>query len=177
MRLDLGEAGLGSGAASSRRGTRPRSRPRAAASPTGPRATRSACSSGAVPVRRPRHPEHVADDHRAPRHRRLPDGRHGAHALLDGAGPLGLEPDEKARAVDQVDHGQVEGLGQVHEPLDLLAGVGGPGAGVVERIARHQRDRPPSRRARPVIDRAAVRLDISKNDPRSTTASMIGRIW
>src|SRR5262245_52228308 len=33
--------------------------------------------------------EYVSDDHRAPGRRRLPDGRHRAYALLDGAGLLG----------------------------------------------------------------------------------------
>src|SRR5438067_746524 len=98
--------------------------------------------AAAVPVGRAGDPEHVADDHRAPRDRRLPDRGHRADALLDRAGPLGLLADEEAGAVDEIDDGQVEGLREVHEALDLLAGVRGPGAAVEERIARHQRHGP-----------------------------------
>ena len=52
----------------------------------------------------PATPKDVADDHGAPRHRALPDRRHRAHALLDGARPLGLEPDQEAGAVHEVGH-------------------------------------------------------------------------
>ncbi len=143
--------------------------------PGGPRVAEGVARP--VAVRGPGHAEHVPDDDGAPGHGGLPDRRHGAHALLDRPRALGLEPDQEARAVDEVDDGQVEGLGHVHEPLHLLAGVGGPGAAVVERVARHQRDRPPVEPRQARDDRTGrTARPISKNEPRSTTASTIARI-
>ena len=133
--------------------------------------------AAAVCVRGAGHAERVPDDDRAPRHRRLPDGRHRAHALLDRPRLLGLEPDEKAGAVDEVDHGQVEGLRDVDEALDLLAGVRRPRAAVVVRIARHQRHRPAVEAREPGDDRAAVerrrsrRTSPGRRPPRRSRAS------
>ena len=92
-----------------------------------------------VPVRGAGDAEDVADDHRAPRDGRLPDRGHGADALLDGAGLLGIEADEEAWAVHEIDDRQVEGLRQIDEALDLPAGVGRPGVAIEEGIARKQR--------------------------------------
>jgi hypothetical protein len=44
--------------------------------------------------------------------------------VADGGGLFGLLADQEAGAVHQVDHRQVEGLGQVDEADHLLAGVG-----------------------------------------------------
>src|SRR5215471_18799382 len=116
-----------------------------------------------VLVRRSRHPEAVAHDHRAPRHRRLPDGRHGAHALLDGARALRLEPDEEARTVHEIDHRKVEGLGEVHEALHLLTGVGRPRAAVEVGIAGEDGHRPAVEASESRDDRAAVqRADLEE---------------
>ncbi len=102
------------------------------------------------------HAEAVAHDHRAPGNRRLPDGRHRAHALLDRARSLGVEADEEPRAVDQIDHRQMERLREVHEALDLLTGVGRPGAAVEVRIAGHERHRPAVQPCEGRDDRATV---------------------
>src|SRR5262249_60087220 len=111
----------------------------------------------------PRRPEAVAHDHRAARHRRLPDGRHGADALLDGTRALRLEPDEEARTVHEIDHGQVEGLGEIDEALNLLAGVGRPRAPVEVWIAGEDGDRPAVEAREPRDDRAAVeRADLEE---------------
>src|SRR3989454_9351265 len=95
--------------------------------------------AAAVPVGRAGDAEDVADDHRAPGDRGRPDRGHRANALLDGAGLLGLEADEEAGAVHEIDDRQVERLRQVHEALDLLARGRGPRAAVEERVTRHQR--------------------------------------
>src|SRR4029453_4950645 len=105
-----------------------------------PRVAKSVAA--AVPVRGTRDAEGVPDDHGAPRHCGLPDGRHRAHALLDRARLLRFEADPETGTVHQVDDGQMERLREVDPALDLLAGVGGPGAAVMERVAGHRRDRP-----------------------------------
>ena len=53
---------------------------------------------------------------------------------------LGLEPDQEAGAVAEIDDRQMERLGQVDEAHHLLAGIGGPGAAI------DIRDRSPSPR-------------------------------
>src|SRR5439155_677207 len=78
------------------------------------------------------------------------------HALLDRPRALGIEADQEARAVDQIEDGQVERLRGVDEALDLLAGVGRPRAAVEERVAGHDGDRPAVQAREPGDDRAAV---------------------
>src|SRR5690242_1067799 len=99
-----------------------------APTPRRPRVARAVATT--VAVRGARHAEAVANDHRAPRNGRLPDGRHRAHALLDRARALRVEPDQEPGAVDQIDHRQVERLRDVDEALNLLAGVRCPRAAV-----------------------------------------------
>ena len=65
---------------------------------------------------------------------------------------------------------------QVDEAHHLLAGVGRPRAGVVIRVARQQRTGAAVETREAGDDRAAEIRPISKNEPLSTTDSMIGRI-
>ena len=109
------------------------------------------------------HTKDITDDHGAPGHSRLPDGRHGAYAVLDGAGLFGLEADQKAGAINQIDHRQMKGLRQVDELFDFLTGVRSPGTAVEKRITRHQRHGPAIEAGKAGDDRAAVqRSDFEK---------------
>src|SRR5208282_6331819 len=74
--------------------------------------------------------ETIAHDDGAPRHGGLVDRRHRAHAMTDGGGALGLDADEKAGTVHEIDDRQMKSLRQVDEAHDLLARGGGPGAAV-----------------------------------------------
>src|SRR5256712_5695223 len=96
-------------------------RPRAPAS-GGPGVARAVTAAG--PVGGAGDAGDVTDDHRAPGRGRLPDRRHRAHALLDGAGLLGILADQEAGAVDEIDDRQVEGPRDVPEAPDLPAGGG-----------------------------------------------------
>ena len=107
-------------------------------------------------MRRPRHAEGIADDEGAPWHGGLEHRRHGAHALADDAALLGLEPDQEAGTVAEVDHRHVKGLGHVEEARHLLAGVGRPSAAVEHRVARHHRDGPAVDASEAGDDRPAV---------------------
>src|SRR5262245_59609989 len=91
-----------------------------------PRVTRAVAA--AVAMRGARYAEAVAHDDGAPRNRRLPDRRHRTHALLDGPGVLGVEPDQEAGTIDEIEQRQVERLRDVDKALDLLTRVRGPGA-------------------------------------------------
>ena len=84
----------------------------------------------------------IAHDDGAPGNGGLVDRGHRAHAVTDGGGLLGLEPDHEARAIHQIDHRQMEGLGEVDPANDLLAGVRRPRSAVVEGIAGQHQYRP-----------------------------------
>ena len=84
----------------------------------------------------------LADQHRAPRHRRLVHRGERAGAVADRARLLGRGADQEARVVDEVHDREPERLREVDEPLDLARRVRGPTAGVVVRIVREHRDRP-----------------------------------
>ena len=86
--------------------------------------------------------EEVADDDGAPGHGGLEEGGHGADAVADGGVLFGLGADKEAGAVDEVDDGEVEGLGEVDEADDFVAGVGGPGAAVVVGVGGEEGDGP-----------------------------------
>ncbi|KIU01630.1 hypothetical protein QU38_00645, partial [Staphylococcus aureus] len=81
-------------------------------------------------------------DDGAPRHGALVDRGHRPHAVADGGGFLRLQPDHEAGAVHQIDHRQMEGLGEVDPANHLLTRVRSPRAAVVERIAGEQQHRP-----------------------------------
>ncbi len=57
------------------------------------------------PMRPAGNPKRVAHDDGTPRRGRLIDGRHGAHAMADCGGALGLPADQKTRAIGQIDNG------------------------------------------------------------------------
>src|SRR5207245_7296343 len=117
--------------------------------------------------------------------RGLPDRGHRANALLDGAGLLGLEADEEAGAVHEIDDRQVERLRQVHEALDLLARGRGPRAAVEERVTRHQRYGPAVEAGEAGDNRAAVeRPDLEERvavhdrlDDRAHLVRLAGVVW
>ena len=79
--------------------------------------------------------EGVAHDDGAPGHRGLVDRGHRAHAVTDGRRLLGLEPDHEAGAIHQIDHRQMEGLGEIDEAHHLLARFRRPRAAVMKGIA------------------------------------------
>src|SRR6218665_2133087 len=62
----------------------------------------------------------TAHDDRAPWHRRLINRGQRAHARAHHAGFLGIDPDLKARDIDQVDHRQMKYLRQVDEADQLV---------------------------------------------------------
>ena len=124
-----------------RRGRRPRSRLPAARSPT---RREPRIAQGKPPRRlvdRAGDAEHVAHQKGAPRHGRLVDRGHRAHAFSDRLRLFGFEPDMEPGTVAEIDHRQVEGLGKVDKADDLVAGIRGPAAAVEKRVRCHDRDR------------------------------------
>src|SRR3954462_8720260 len=106
--------------------------------------------------------------------------------MADGGRLLAGDADDEARDVDEVHHRQMEGLGEVDEARDLVAGVGGPAAPTEGRIGR--RPPPPQKKSGPLAAPATAQpsgraspvppdrphiLPISKKLPRSTQASTI----
>jgi hypothetical protein len=91
-------------------------------------------------VRGARHAEDLADEDRHPGRSRLVDGGQRPRAPADGAGPLGLDPDDETGLVHEVDHREVEGVGEVHEAGELVGGVGGEAAAVDTRVGGDHRD-------------------------------------
>ena len=99
--------------------------------------------------------ERVAHDDGAPRHGGLVDRRHRAHAVADGRRLLSLQPDHEARTIHQIDHRQMEGLGEIDPAHHLLARLRRPRAAIVEGIAGHQQHRTAFEPGKPGDDRAA----------------------
>src|SRR5215831_570565 len=95
-----------------------------------------------VRVRRARDAERLAHQDRAPWHLRLVDRGERTRAVANGSGPFRLEADDEARAIDEMHHREVEGVGEVDEAGDLLRRCGGPAAAINEGIARQHRDGP-----------------------------------
>ena len=87
-------------------------------------------------------PERLAHQHRTPRHGGLVDGGQSASPVADGGLLFGLGTDHEARIVHQVDNREVERLGQVDEPGDLLRRGGRPTTAVVIRVACQDGHRP-----------------------------------
>ena len=111
------------------------------------------------PVRRLMHDagdaERIAHDDGAPGHGGLVDRGHRAHAVADGRRLLGLEPDHEARAIHQIDHRQMEGLGEIDPAHHLLAGIRGPRSAVMEGVAGEQQHRAAFQPRKAHDDRAA----------------------
>ncbi len=94
-------------------------------------------------VPQPAHAKHIQNNHRAPRHRRLANRRQRPHPPADYRRALRRQPHLEPRAIDQMHHRQMERLSQIDEAYDLAACIRRPRPAVVQRIARHQRHRPP----------------------------------
>src|SRR6476646_9757315 len=72
------------------------------------------------PVRGACDAEGLPDDHRAVRRGALAERSQRPRPVADRALLLGLQPDEEARAVDEMDERQVECAREVDETRDLL---------------------------------------------------------
>src|SRR5438874_2089427 len=75
--------------------------------------------------------------------------------MTDGCGLLGLEPDHETRTIHQIDHRQMEGLGEVDPAHHLLAGVCRPRSAIVKGIARKHEHGAALKTRKPYDDRAA----------------------
>ena len=99
--------------------------------------------------------EGIAHDDGAPGHRGLVDRGHRADAVADGGCLFGIEPDHEARAIHQIDHRQMEGLGQIGIAHHLLARLRRPRAAIVIGIAGQQQHGAAFQPCEPGDDRAA----------------------
>src|SRR6185436_4062146 len=107
------------------------------------------------PVRGACDSEGLPDDHRAVRRGALAERSQRPRPVADRALLLGLQPDEEARAVDEMDERQVECAREVDETRDLLRGRSGPRAAVDVGILGEQRDGPAVEASEAADDRLA----------------------
>ena len=88
----------------------------------------------------------------------LEHGSEGAGAVPDGPRPLGLGSDEEAGDVDEMHHGNVEGLGELGEAGHLEGGVRRPRPAVEVGVSRDDRDGPPIQPGEPGDEGTPPRL-------------------